>query len=190
MSFMIIMYVQNIVIYRDCTVSRIVKAMELTYYQNIEGTKEEFYKLLEQYTAFQDYKGEERFRWYRDARFQMVKRADIIYLWDHKTNSISLGFIKIFETPSKRIRLTVHLDRRYYDESLRAWSLLREELVKADFIIGEVKKKPSYQAVEDHTVEELFNKGYTNSQIAAHIYKSESTVKRIKSRLGLRKKNG
>ena len=162
--------------------------MKLTYVQYIEGSKEEFSKFVKEYMIFQDYEGKENFRWFKDGRFPVEEGTDFFFLWNHLTNTKSLGFMKYIEIPNNRLKLTIQFDRRYYDESKHAWLLLRARLIESGFIKVDARKPPSYLLEIQKTVETLFHKGCSDQVIADRIGMSVSTVKRIKRDLGLRKR--
>jgi hypothetical protein len=164
------------------------KSVKLTHTQYVEGIKELFIKFLDEYIILQNYKGKESYRWYRDVRFISTNNADIVYLWDYDNNRKTLGFIKIIEIPKDRLKLTIHFDRRFYDESKHAWVLLRSALVESGFIKVEVHNPPSYLSEKQKKIEELFYKDVKNELIANRLGISVSTVKRLKRSMGLRKK--
>lgn len=162
--------------------------VRLQYTQIIEGSKEQFYKFLDAYNALQDHDGDERFRWIRDVRFPSVVDADIVFLWDYFNNHITQGLLKIIEIPNNRVKVIIYFDRQYYEESKHAWLLLRAALIQDGFITFDEKSPPKYLLELEKKVERHFYYGYSNKEIANSIGVSESTVKRIKKRLGLRKK--
>lgn len=162
--------------------------MRLKYSQYIEGNKERFYKFLDTYNALQDHEGKERFRWIRDVRFPSVVDADIIFLWDYFNNHKTLGWLKIIETPNNRVKIIIYFDRQYYEESKHEWLLLRASLIEAGFIKVNKEKSPSYLLEDEKKVERMFYWGYTNEIIARDLSVSVSTIKRMKRKLGLRKR--
>jgi DNA-binding NarL/FixJ family response regulator len=112
----------------------------------------------------------------------------MIFLWERTGNHKTLSFIKLIEITPIRIKLHVKYGIDSTKEAYKNWLSIKQKLVDAKLIDITVTSGPSSLVEHQEELRKLFNKGYSNSQIANNLSLSESTVKRHLKELGLRRR--